>query len=1340
LLQIYRILQKLRTSVWKNIKRTGFSVLTMQNKAYKPVGIILLYLVVWTTSFAQYNELRFKHINTNNGLSNNNIRCIAQDNFGYIWIGTNEGLNRYDGYSNKVFKKVLGDSTSLSDNTIYTLYLDHLNNLWVGTQAGLSLYDSDKENFKTFILDPEQYHINAANRVTAIKEDAKKNMWVTVESGSLFYYDRLHSTFVKDTHNFRSIRGFVLDKEGRFWLGGYEGLYKYNREKNEIDHFESFTYGNINYSMRDITTIFDEGDILWVGTTRGRICYILKSSMEIRPFKYNLDNSYFINDIFKGRDGLLYFSTTSDLFVYNKETDNYTAYKYEPFNSYGISGIGITKIYEDNQGNIWVGTFQGGVDLTVSGKAFQNYNKFSKGITLDVINIKSILEDNQGNLWIGSFDKGINVINPFTGQKKIFMPDENNPFSLSPGAVFTIFEDSKHNIWTGTYLGYLQKYEPATGKFISFPIYHELKNNDQRAKRECRDIRSIIEDKEGNLWLISNSNGMIKFNPFTLKYKHFTRDDDNLSGSLADNWAFQLLQDHEGYIWVATPSGLSRFNPKTETFHNYYHKPKDSTSLCNNYVNVLYEDSHQNLWIGTSFGLDLFDRQNQRFLHFYEKDGLPSMQIKSILEHKPGELWISTGFGLSRMRYNQDVKSGNISASFRNYNHADDLQDNFFWECSGYKTKSGYLVFGSEKGIIRFDPDRIHDNKIIPKVYITGLKLFNKPVSIGEYGSLLKHNIRQTKEIRLKHNQDFFSIEFVAINYISNENNQYAYRLEGFDPDWIYIGNKREASYTNLDPGKYIFRVKASNNDGYWNEEGASITIVILPPFTETLLFRFLVALGIVSLTLSFFLFRINILKNQKILLEQRVEKRTMQLSKVNAELKEKNKWILTQNEEIVSQSHEISSKNTEISKQKVLLEEQKSEVEKAYEELKHYRDKLEEIVKERTRELFLAKEKAVESDRLKSSFLANLSHEIRTPLNSIIGFSGLIFDVSITEEERKSYKLIIESSSHTLLNLINDIIDFSKIEANNLEIVIMDVPLNKIFKDLQEIYTFELKKQQLFKAKQIEFRLNITGEIRSLVIPTDEIRLKQVLSNLVNNAIKFTSDGYIEVGCRMIEEGNKLEFYVKDTGIGIKDEYLEIIFHRFRKIEEDNENIYRGAGLGLAISQQLVRLLGGKIRVESKSGEGSVFYFTISINKAVQSRSIGRQSYDTQMIPLLNDKIILVAEDDYSNFLYIEKLLLKTHAKVLHATNGEQAVELTSQNPGVNLVLMDIKMPGMNGMEALKKIRQLFDNIPVVAQTAYVLADELKLMHEAGFSDYISKPIKPNDFYALLNKHFTAF
>ncbi len=992
-----------------------------------------------------------------------------------------------------------------------------------------------------------------------------------------------------------------------------------------------------------------------------------------------------------------------------------------------MNSLGITNIFEDMQDNIWAGSIQGGVNIAASGKSFINYNNFSNGINLDIININAVEEDSKGNLWIGSFDNGINLINAKTGQKKIFINDKNKSNSLGYGTVFKIFEDIKKNIWIGTYLGFLQKYDPLSNSFISFPYFPEKGDSS-----EGRDIRSIIEDWQGNLWLAASGFGMSRFNPVTKKFKHFHCDVKNLNTSLADNYTFQLLFDNEKNIWVATPSGLSKFNPFTETFTNYYHNLNDSNSLCHNFVNTLFEDSRKNLWIGTTFGLDILEKSTGRFVHFFEKDGLPSNLIKCILEYKPGELWISTGNGISRMRY-EKKSNGKVFAKFRNYNQSDNLQDNIFWERSGCKTSNGNLLFGCEKGIILFDPDKIIDNTEIPKVYITGIKLFNKPVLIGEYDSLLKHNINQTNEIKLKYNQNFITFNYVAINYISKENNHFAYKMEGFDPDWNYVVNKREAIYTNLDPGTYTFKVKASNNDRYWNEKGASIKLIILPPFWSNWWFRLLLIVIILSIGSSYYFFRINILNKQNLVLEKKVEERTHDLSSANSELMEKNNWIISQNEEIKSKNEEIIVKSHEINLQKGLLEEQKNKIEKAFDELSKYRNKLEEIVENRTRELIIAKDKAEESDRLKSSFLANLSHEIRTPLNAIIGFSSVIIEPYITEDDRQKYNSIIQSSSNTLLSLINDIIDFSKIEAGHLDIILREVSLSKIFSDIQEIFALEIKNQYVGIAKNVEFKVNIDEKIQSINFVTDETRLKQILTNLINNSIKFTDQGCIEVGCKLIGE-KTLEFFVKDTGIGIPNEYKEIIFQRFRKIENDNIHLYRGAGLGLSISQHLVRLLGGDIRVESNYGSGSVFYFSIPFNQKAERKETIRTI--TSSIPNLFNYLILVAEDDYASYLYLEKLLQKTNARVLHASNGKEVIIIYESNKDIRLILMDIKMPDMNGIEALFELKRKNIQIPVIAQTAYAFYDDIKKINEAGFTDYLLKPVISNDLFKMLYKH----
>lgn len=1298
------------------------------------MSIVLRYsqVLIWVfcffaieSSYAQSQELRFKHISFDNGLSSNQINCIIQDSDGFMWFGTDEGLNRFDGYEVIAYKKTIANSNSLCDDQVVCLYVDSKSRLWVGTTNGISMYNEIGDNFKNYCPKDSGRKSDAKVKITNIYEDRSKNILFCTENGEVYKIENENFIKVINGNNEVKIKCNIQDKEGNFWFGDINGITFRDKQTGETKKIKSISKYE---SIDNVNCLFEDNGIIWAGTNSGQIVQINKRTFEIKEVKIPGETLGFIFDIEKDKNGYMYVATSEGLFVFNKNQNKYFEYHHELNNPFGLNSESITYVYIDKTNNVWLGTLQGGVNYSMVNKHFSNYNLFSKPLQIDVSGVQSLCIDSKGNWWLGSY-KGINLINPKSGARKIFLPNESNPNAISKGSVMHIFEDSKKRIWIGTYMGYLQEYIPSGNYFKTYTFSHL-----NTGGKKVFDIRSMCEDSAGNFWLISHSAGLVYYNPNKGKVKFYSDNYSKSKTSLTDNFAYQILQQkNSDFLWIGTPTGILKFNTKTEKFRSYKIKENDSTSLSSNLINTIFIDSEDNIWVGTLFGLNLYNKKTDSFYQYYVTDGLPSNQIKSIIEEKPGKLWMGTGYGLTCMQFkhiNYDVKP---KLSFRNYDKGDNLQDAFFWKRSVAKDNSGQLFFGTEKGLIAFYPSQIADNTKAPKVFLTELLIFNNKIQIGAKDSILPQNIKSTSRINLQHDHKIITFKYVAVNYLAPEKIQYAYKMEGFDKDWNYVGNKQEATYTNLDPGLYKFRVIASNNDGYWNRTGCAIEITIQPPFWKSWWFRICLILMIAAAIIAFYYFRFSFYRKQQAKLTKMVIDRTLDLQEITANMEERQEEIRQQNEELSSQRDALSEANSLLSKQKQQILQQNSE-------LYQHRNELELLVAQRTHELLIAKEKAEESDKLKSSFLANLSHEIRTPLNAIIGFSSIIADDDVEAQERSVYKQIIQNNGFSLLSLIDDIIDFSKIEAGYINIVIKNIPLKNVLENVNQIYNFQIKRQLSSAEKKIDFKIITADDTNSLTLKTDETRLSQILTNLINNAIKFTSQGFIEVGYQVINRNQSIQFYVKDSGIGIKKEHQKIIFERFRKIEENENQIHRGAGLGLAISYQLVSLLGGSIWVESEENKGATFYFTIPLaNKEEVGKvplvTVNSSDY-LNNLPNLQNHTIIIAEDDQANFAYIHKLIERTKASVIRAETGLQVLNLLENlHENISIILMDIKMPELDGIETLKEIRRRNIQIPILAQTAHVFSDEIRQLKDVGFDEYISKPINAAELYNKINK-----
>jgi signal transduction histidine kinase/CheY-like chemotaxis protein len=527
------------------------------------------------------------------------------------------------------------------------------------------------------------------------------------------------------------------------------------------------------------------------------------------------------------------------------------------------------------------------------------------------------------------------------------------------------------------------------------------------------------------------------------------------------------------------------------------------------------------------------------------------------------------------------------------------------------------------------------------------------------------------------------TFEYAALHYQSPEGNQYAFMLEGFDKDWNYVGNQRIATYTNLPPGKYVFKVKAANNDGIWNETPVELAITVRPPWWKTLFFKLLVVFLSVSFIVSFYLLRIRIMKKRQKDLQDMVLSRTVELNDVNVQLEEKQEEISLQNDELM-----------------------------------RHRNELEKLIDERTAELKEAKSRAEDADQLKSAFLANMSHEVRTPMNAIIGFAALLEDESVEKEEKEYFIKMIRNNGDTLLTLIDDILDISIIEANQLDLDISEFCLDEIFQELYSYY-------DLRNDRNIKLELFREDPEDKVYLKTDQIRFRQVMNNLLTNAFKYTEAGYIRFGYR--KTGKKIRIFVEDSGVGIEDGDSEKVFDYFHKLNISETKLYQGTGIGLSICKKLVELMESEIRLESQPGKGSMFYFDLP-GHGFEDEQEGRFS-DKKIREDLRGISILIAEDEPNNYKLVERILSKTGADLHWAQNGLEAVEYVESNFAKKnlLVIMDIKMPIMNGIEAIREIKKIDKSIPVIAVTAYAQASEKTRIMKERFDHYISKPLHAN-------------
>ncbi len=1173
------------------------------------IPFIFLCLAGVTVAQPLTHSFRFRHYSVEDGLSSNSVRSIIQDRKGYIWFGTDNGVDCFDGKQTYNYGRKDGPGNS----SVYAMFEDADGLIWIATDNGVYQYHPGQDQFSLFVS-VAQDNRPILGIVSNILQDKDMNLWFSSFGEGVFRYnkkqDELTHYVMPDGQKF--IYYVYIDSDNSIWAAS-KSLFKLNKTSNTFETFPLRTKGKDTIS--NILTLFeDSSNTFWAGTWDTGLKKIDRYTGEVTTYisPESEEGVMHIHSLNEYMYPVLLVGSDDGLSLFNAVTGEHHLFTPDETNPYSLSNQFIYPIVNDREGGLWIGTYYGGVNyVSPQNGQFEGY-KHSQYANSVVGNIISrFCEDKKGNIWIAADDGGVSCYSPGTDRFTNYVPQEGKN-SLSYHNVHALCFDGDE-LWIGTYSGGLNVLNTQTGKFRVYNSTNAKNSLDQSS------IYDIFKDREGRMWVTTMSG----VNLYDREKDHFVRLKD--FGYTTIN----IKQDSQGDIWFATlGKGIFRYNPTKDTWINYLHSEAQG-SLPSNTVSSIHIDAHRDMWIGTSKGLCKYEPASDTFNSIHLLPEEPT--VYCIIEDQH-QLWITTSQGLIHYTPGEEC---------RVFTQSDGLQSDLFIPSSGIKASDGKIYIGSVKGFNAFYPHAIRNNRFIPPVVLTNLEVLNKEVTVSEDG-ILQAPIDQAQRINLTHRDNVFTLQYAALSYATPEKNAYAYKLEGFDKDWNYVGAQNRATYTSLPAGTYTFRVKASNNDGIWNEEGTSLQIVIHPPFYLSTAFNvfylLLICLGIVLLARLFI---------------RRTDK------KLNVEIAELNR-----------------QKENEVHEAKI-------------------------------------------------RFFTTIAHEIRTPVSLIIApLEKLMASAGIPHNIKEELN-VIDRNSQRLLLLVNQLLDFRKVEQEGVRLKLERTNIH-----------------DLIKAMSVRFRPWVTQRGASFTVEcpqtdmmaiVDKEALTKLISNLLTNASKYTRDEVL-LSCRLATDENLLYITVTDNGDGISKEDLSKIFRPFYQTSDNKP----GTGIGLSIVHSIVEAHGGTIDVHSEVGKGSSFVVCLPVEPAGYdaTASIADESKpenglpediltpDIEPVNVDADKPVMLIVDDNEDMLQFLSDSFVDEYGVLTATDGQEALGILQRNE-VNLIISDWMMDGMDGIELCKSIRenQAISHIPFILLTAKSdIHSKIEGM-DCGADIYIEKP-----------------
>jgi len=1215
--------------------------------------ILLLVPVFFFKGQAQPNQINLITITTKDGLSSNSVNVLLKDRSGWLWAGTEDGLARFDGTNFTIYRRNETRKGTLKSNEILSLHEDSKGNLWIGTSGGsLSRYDRRTDTFQHYPAIRKKDEIQN-NVIRSVISDSKGIIWVAHFDGITLLDPTTGSTRDLEISSSSAISSIKTpptclfeDSRHIIWIGTGKGLHRYDPATKTVNYFTRLADPFATHSDETINAIKeDKSGTLWVGSNQGL-------------FRYNPANqsfskiaSYSVNAL--ADDGQnLWIGTSEGLEIMDLKTGKTSRFRQNQRNLHSLSAKQVRSLFIDNQGIYWIGTVGGGINKFDSNLNLFNYvrsNPFDKYGLNDPI-VKAFAEGPDEKIYVGTEGGGLSLFDPKTKLfQQVLIPSERGT-SNTEIDVLTLKKLSNGTILIGTYGDGLLVMDPV-GKGI-----RRIKAGNKSTMLNANEVFVVSPMKNGEIWLGMNGQGINVLNSDFKVIRRYTphpqQPNDNLlpiNGYIRD-----IVEDSDGTIWIATHGGgVACYNERNNEFKVY---KSSNSKLPNDKIQCILRDKKGDLWMGTfGSGVARFSKEKNSFQTFAENNGLANSMAYALLEDETGLIWVSTNNGISSI----DPKTSKIN----NYGSHNGLQENNFVRGAGIKLRNGELYFGGKAGFNYFNPAKLIKNNNIPIVTLTDLKIGNQSIQASRDGPLSDH-ISVAKKINLDFKQNF-TLEYIGLTYTAPLQNKYAYKLEGFDKDWNDVGNKTSASYTNLDPGNYVFRIKASNNDGLWNEAGTSIRIIVHPPFwrsTYAYIFYVLLALGV--------LLYIRYLSLQK--------------------------W-----------------------KKKFAREQEQLKIEQERREV------------ERIREL----------DRLKIKFLTNLSHEFRTPISLILGPVESLLQREVNGHDSKQL-LLVKHNAKRLLNLVNQLLDFRKMEEHELKLFSTEGDLVPFMQEISQAFV------DLAERKKIGF--SYTSLIEKLHTSFDHDKLERILFNILSNAFKFTNKGgsvhmSLNWAKRTTTEQTWVEITIADTGIGIPPEQQSRIYDLFFQHQSPASILNQGTGIGLSITREFVKMHSGDIELESTPDKGTTFRILLPLTLLEEPEQEPRLVEDNNSASgTLTQDIVkpeikaatgpvpsLLLVEDNDDFRFYLKDNLRLHYKVFEATNGKEAWQKTlTHHP--QLIVSDISMPEMDGIQFCQKIKadKRTMHIPIILLTALSgEADQLTGL-KTGASDYITKPFN----FELLN------